>query len=158
MVSLPDHTSIILKRLVKTYAFLFPLTHVLWKGKKSIALKELTDKPLLRREKDSPTRMLLHSFLTEQKIDWCEGIEAGRNESAKRGVIVGLGISFIPTNTITASVEKGRLEVLDLASTSLDRHWYLMRLQKKLILASLFLEISWNNLLELHPGALKKPP
>ena len=75
--------------------------------------------------------MLLHSFLTEQKIDWCEGIEAGRNESAKRGVIVGLGISFIPTNTITASVEKGRLEVLDLASTSLDRHWYLMRLQKK---------------------------
>ena len=86
--------------------------------------------------------MLLHSFLTEQKIDWCEGIEVGRNESVKRGVIVGLGISFISTNTITASVEKGRLEVLDLASTSLDRHWYLMRLQKKLILASLFLEIS----------------
>ena len=70
-------------------------------------------------------------------------MEAGRNESIKQVVMAGLDISFISANTITALVEKGRLEVLDLASTPLVRHWYLMRLQKrKLILASLFLEIS----------------
>ena len=87
--------------------------------------------------------MLLHSSLIEQKIGSCEGMKADRNESIKRGVMAGLGISFISANTIAALVEKGRLEVLDLASTPLVRHWYLMRLQKrKLILASLFLEIS----------------
>ena len=70
-------------------------------------------------------------------------MEADRNESIKRGVMAGLGISFISANTIAALVDKERLEVLDLASTPLVRHWYLMRLQKrKLILASLFLEIS----------------
>ena len=83
--------------------------------------------------------MLLHSSLIEQKIGWCEGMKADRNESIKRGVMAGLGISFISANTIAALVEKGRLEVLDLASTPLVRHWYLMHLQKrKLILASLF--------------------
>ena len=95
------------------------------------------------REKGSQTRMLLYSSLIEHKIDWCEGMEADRNESIKRGVMAGLGISFISANTIAALVDKERLEVLDLASTPLVRHWYLMRLQKrKLILASLFLEIS----------------
>ena len=95
------------------------------------------------REKGFQTRMLLHSFLIEQKICWCEGMEVDRKKSIKRGVMAGLSISFISANTIAALVEKGRLEVLDLASTPLVRHWYLMRLQKrKLILASLFLEIS----------------
>jgi len=83
--------------------------------------------------------MLLHSSLIEQKIDWCEGMQADRNESIKRGDMAGLGISFISANTIAALVEKGCLEVLDLAITPLVQHWYLMRLQKrKLILASLF--------------------
>ena len=95
------------------------------------------------REKGSQTRMLLYSSLIEHKIDWYESMEADRNESIKRGVMAGLGISFISANTIAALVDKERLEVLDLASTPLVRHWYLMRLQKrKLILASLFLEIS----------------
>ena len=77
-------------------------------------------------------------------------MEAGRNESIKRVVMAGLGISLISANTITALVEKERLEVLDLASTPLVRHWYLMRPQKrKLILASLsfwkFLEKTCRN-------------
>ena len=75
--------------------------------------------------------MLLHSSLIEQKTGWYEGMKADRNESIKRGVMAGLGISFISANTIAALVEKGRLEVLDLASTPLVRHWYLMHLQKK---------------------------
>ena len=49
-------------------------------------------------------------------------METGRNESIKRVVMAGLDISFISANTIVALVEKGRLEVLDLAGTPLVRH------------------------------------
>ncbi len=96
--------------------------------------------------------MLLHSFLTEQKIEWRKGMEMGSNESIKQGVMAGLGISFISAHTIAAEVEEGRLAVLDVAGTPLVRHWYLVRRQeKKLLPASLafweFLEKSCRDFL-----------
>lgn len=105
---------------------------------KNITLEKLTNETPLLREQGSGTRMLLHRFLTEQKIEWRKGMEMGSNESIKQGVMAGLGISFISAHTIAAEVEEGRLAVLDVAGTPLIRHWYLVRLQeKKLLPASL---------------------
>jgi LysR family transcriptional regulator for metE and metH len=107
-------------------------------GVKNITLERLTNETPLLREQGSGTMILLHSFLTEQKIDWCKVMEMGNNESIKQGVMAGLGISFISAHTIAAEVEKGRLAVLDVAGTPLVRHWYLVRLQeRKLLPASL---------------------
>jgi LysR family transcriptional regulator for metE and metH len=119
---------------------------------KNITLEKLTNETPLLREQGSGTRMLLHRFLTEQKIEWRKGMEMGSNESIKQGVMAGLGISFISAHTIAAEVEEGRLAVLDVVGTPLVRHWYLVRLQeKKLLPASLafweFLEKSCRDFL-----------
>ncbi|MAA67557.1 MAG: hypothetical protein CL915_02065 [Deltaproteobacteria bacterium] len=85
----------------------------------------------LLREQGSGTRMLLHRFLTEQKIEWRKGMEMCSSESIKQGVMAGLGIAFISAHTIAVEVEEERLAVLDVAGTPLVRHWYLVRLQEK---------------------------
>ena len=75
--------------------------------------------------------MLLHRFLTEQKIEWRKGMEMCSSESIKQGVMAGLGIAFISAHTIAVEVEEERLAVLDVAGTPLVGHWYLVRLQEK---------------------------
>ena len=95
-------------------------------GIKEYYLEKLTNETPLIREQGSGKRMLLHSFLTEQNIEWRKGMEMGSNESIKQGVMAGLGISFISAHSIATEVEEGRLAVLDVAGTPLVRHWYLV--------------------------------
>lgn len=102
--------------------------------------------------------MLLHRFLTEQKIEWRKGMEMCSSESIKQGVMAGLGIAFISAHTIAVEVEEERLAVLDVAGTPLVRHWYLVRLQEKTTSSQpRFLGISRKKLSGISPKAIKLP-
>jgi LysR family transcriptional regulator for metE and metH len=78
-------------------------------GLKNIAHQKLTNETPLLREQGSGPRILFHYLLAERQIEWRRGMEMGRNETTKQGVIAGLGISFISAHTIAAEVEERRL-------------------------------------------------
>ncbi|MDH7972452.1 LysR family transcriptional regulator [Sphingomonas sp. AR_OL41] len=90
-----------------------------------ITRSRIADETFLVREPGSGTRMSLELFLGEipGRLDNL-GVEFGSNESIKQAVMAGLGVGFISAHTIAMEVELGRLAILDVVDTPIQRHWF----------------------------------
>jgi DNA-binding transcriptional LysR family regulator len=83
----------------------------------------------LLRETGSGTRASFEAFLAEAP-DLAQSIhlsEMGSNETIKQAVMAGLGIAFLSAHTIEAEAEAGRLAILDVEGTPVNREWFVLR-------------------------------
>lgn len=63
--------------------------------KKTMTLAEITDLPLIHRDRGSSTRKILEKALQKQKITPTITLEVGSREGAREASISGLGISYV---------------------------------------------------------------
>ena len=75
--------------------------------KQSILPAELSDQPLIVREKGSGTREYIEDRLRRQGVAIKTVMEIGSDEAIKRAVAVGLGISIVPIGVTAKEVKRG---------------------------------------------------
>ncbi len=125
--------------------------------KRSIDPSQLTEETLLIREPGSGTRAALERFLEEHRVSAGAVMQLGNNETIKQAVMAGLGLSFISEHTVGLERAVGRLVVLNIRDTPVQRHWRLVyRTDKRLMPAATafvqFMDSEGSRLIEAHVG------
>ena len=95
-------------------------------GKKSIALKELSNETFIMREIGSGTRNSVERFLAERGVHLTVSMEMNTNGAIKQGVEEGLGLGIVSIHTLERELEGGRLVVLDVESFPIMRQWFMV--------------------------------
>lgn len=95
-------------------------------GKKSIALKELSNETFIMREIGSGTRNSVERFLAERGVHLTVSMEMNTNGAIKQGVEEGLGMGIVSIHTLERELEGGRLVVLDVESFPIMRQWFMV--------------------------------
>lgn len=99
-----------------------------WNGRKSVALEELINEPLVLREPGSGTGKTVGEALTKagippQKLKVTAYL--GSNEAVKHAVIGGLGISFVSELSVRKELERQELSIVPVKGLKISRHFYL---------------------------------
>lgn len=92
-----------------------------------LPITTIAEEPMLVREPQSGTRMLMDRLFQEAHIAPPVAMEMSSNETIKQAVMAGLGIAFISGHTIAAEVDMGRLIILDIIGLPARRHWQVVR-------------------------------
>lgn len=95
-------------------------------GKKSIALKELSNETFIMREIGSGTRNSVERFLAERGVHLTVSMEMNTNGAIKQGVEEGLGLGIVSIHTLERELEGRRLVVLDVESFPIMRQWFMV--------------------------------
>lgn len=90
-----------------------------------IPKRRIAGEHFLVREPGSGTRMALELFFGDipGRLD-AIGTEFNSNETIKQAVMARLGIALISAHTIALELELGRLAILDVADTPIERQWF----------------------------------
>ncbi|EKV27021.1 RuBisCO operon transcriptional regulator CbbR [Caenispirillum salinarum AK4] len=107
-------------------------THPL--ARKRASLSALDGETLLVREQGSGTRALMERLLAEHGVTPGRLIEMASNETIKQAVMAGMGVSFLSVHTIGLEVSVGRLLVLDMEDTPVERQWHVVWREGKRLL------------------------
>jgi DNA-binding transcriptional LysR family regulator len=100
-------------------------------GESDIALARLADEPMVVREEGSGTRSAMQRFFALEGVPLNARLELGGNEALKQVVAAGLGVGLVSVHTISQELETGRLAILDVRGTPIDRYWYLVHRKGK---------------------------
>ena len=100
-------------------------------GKAAISLDELQNEVFVVREKGSGTWGAMQRFFEEHNMELNTGMEMTSNEAIKQAVEAGLGLGIVSIHTLSLELETRRLEILDIESFPILRHWYLVYRQGK---------------------------
>ena len=73
----------------------------------------------------------MQQFFEERQIKFKVGMEMASNETIKRAVMAGMGVSFISRHTIDLELQTHRLAILDVRGTPVMRQWHVAHLAKK---------------------------
>lgn len=117
----PLHPSISVQALqsVEQWAAVGP-KHPWW-GRAAAEIGELGEQTLILRQRSSQTRIWLDGVLQQHGLRPAIGAEFDNVESIKRAVINGTGVTLLPAYAAQQEVESGRLWLLRLTGTSLER-------------------------------------
>jgi DNA-binding transcriptional LysR family regulator len=111
-----------------------PIGHELTK-KKNIPLSELQQETFIMREHGSGTRIAMERFFKESGYSISSVMEMSSNEAINQAVEAGLGLGIVSQHTLELELALGRLEVLDIESFPIMRHWYLVHRKGKRLTA-----------------------
>lgn len=103
-------------------------------ARKRLPLSELDGEAFLVREQGSGTRLLMERLLAEHGVTPGRLMEMASNETIKQAVMAGMGISFLSAHTIGLEVSVGRLVVLDVEDTPVERQWHVVWREGKRLL------------------------
>lgn len=79
---------------------------------KSISLKQLASQPFVTFQRDIPTRRALDKIFKNHGLSIIAKAEFDNIELIKRAVEIGLGISLVPSMTVSSEVQAGILKAL----------------------------------------------
>lgn len=99
-----------------------------WSGVSEICVDELLGEPFVLREVGSGTGKASTDALREAGIDpGCVRVAAhlGSNEAVKRGVIAGIGVSFVSALSVQKELAQGALIQVPVAEVRIRREFYL---------------------------------
>lgn len=99
-----------------------------WSGVSEICVDELLGEPFVLREVGSGTGKASTDALREAGIDPdCVRVAAhlGSNEAVKRGVIAGIGVSFVSALSVQKELAQGALIQVPVAEVRIRREFYL---------------------------------
>jgi LysR family transcriptional regulator, low CO2-responsive transcriptional regulator len=89
-------------------------------------IKNLTEMPLIYREKGSVTRQVMEKYFNESPYQVKRKIELTSNEAVKQAVIAGLGFSIMPVIGIKHELSNGILKIIPLPGLPIKTHWNLV--------------------------------
>lgn len=98
---------------------------------KKIPLARIQQETFVVREQGSGTRIAMERFFAEQGVQLSTGMEMSSNEAIKQAVQAGLGLGIVSIHTLELELETRRLQVLDVESFPILRHWYVVHRQGK---------------------------
>jgi len=111
-----------------------PKDHTL-SGQKSIPLSVLQQETFIMREHGSGTRIAMERFFEQSGYSISSVMEMSSNEAINQAVEAGLGLGIVSRHTLELELALGRLEVLDVESFPIMRHWYLVHRHGKRLTA-----------------------
>lgn len=123
-------------------------------GKKRITLARFAEEPFIAREQGSGSRLAYEALFRQYSVAPRMRMELGSNEAIKQTVEGGLGVSILAKSSVEADVERGALVILNVQGLPLDREWYLVYPENKVLspAATAFKEF----LISRHIGATGK--
>ena len=102
-------------------------------SKPSILPTELSQQPLIVRERGSGTREYIEESLQRQGVVTKTFMELGSDEAIKRAVAVGLGISIVPVGVVENEVERGDIKQYRLKTERLHLDYFMVHHKDKYI-------------------------
>ena len=107
-----------------------PKGHELTK-QKQIPLSVLQQETFIMREHGSGTRIAMERFFEQSGYSISSVMEMSSNEAINQAVEAGLGLGIVSHHTLELELALDRLEVLDVESFPIMRHWYLVHRKGK---------------------------
>ncbi|RKZ96531.1 MAG: LysR family transcriptional regulator [Gammaproteobacteria bacterium] len=111
-----------------------PKGHELTK-RKQIPLSVLQQETFIMREHGSGTRIAMERFFEDSGYSISSVMEMSSNEAINQAVEAGLGLGIVSHHTLELELALDRLEVLDVESFPIMRHWYLVHREGKRLTA-----------------------
>jgi DNA-binding transcriptional LysR family regulator len=99
--------------------------------RKQIPLSVIQKETFIMREHGSGTRIAMEQFFEECGYDISSVMEMSSNEAINQAVEVGLGLGIVSRDTLEREMQLGRLDILDVESFPIMRHWYLVHRKGK---------------------------
>ncbi|MBL1320359.1 MAG: LysR family transcriptional regulator [Methylophaga sp.] len=123
-----------------TYFLDNPLVVIAPKGhrlanEKQIPLSVLQQETFIMRENGSGTRIAVKRFFEESGYSISSVMEMSSNEAINQAVEAGLGLGIVSRHTLELELALDRLEILDIESFPIMRHWYLVHRKGKRLTA-----------------------
>lgn len=87
--------------------------------------------PLIYRELGSATRLMMESFIQQNKIPVSKKLELTSNEAVKQAVIAGIGFSIMPLIGIKNELSNGELQIIPVKKFPIKTYWHLIWLKNK---------------------------
>lgn len=106
-----------------------PQGHPLSK-RRTIALEQLVQQPLLMRERGSGTRYAIEKHFKEKDVNLQIRMTIESNEAIKHAVMAGLGISILSEHTLAFGGSEGLVE-LSVKGLPIQSQWYLVRQRQR---------------------------
>jgi len=107
-----------------------PKNHYLT-NKKNIPLSVIQQERFIMREHGSGTRIAMEQFFEQSGYDISSVMEMSSNEAINQAVEAELGLGIVSRDTLDRELELGRLEILDVDSFPIMRHWHLVHREGK---------------------------
>ena len=107
-----------------------PKGHELTK-QKNVPLSALQQETFIMREDGSGTRIAMERFFEGTDYSISSAMEISSNEAINQAVEAGLGLGVVSHHTLELELALDRLEVLDIESFPIMRHWYLVHREGK---------------------------
>lgn len=95
-------------------------------GKSRVPAVRLEGETFIMREPGSGTRAATERFFSEHGVKLSAGMEMNSNIAIQRAVEAGLGLGLVSRHTLDMELVLGRLVVLDVIDTPIQRHWYMV--------------------------------
>ena len=111
---------------------ILPKDHYL-SGKKRIYMKDISQFPLLLREKGSATRTFLDHIFAIHEIEVNPTWESASPQALINAVSKGIGISILPEKLVQQDFEAGRIELRKLQDEELKRKAYVIWHRQKIM-------------------------
>jgi len=100
-------------------------------GKESIPIMTLLKETFIIREEGSGTRNAIERFISDHGFEITTSLSMSSNEAIKQAVQAGLGLGIVSIHTLEMELELKRLEILDVESFPILRHWYVVHRKGK---------------------------
>ena len=85
----------------------------------------------IMREHGSGTRIAMERFFEESGYSISSVMEMSSNEAINQAVEAGLGLGIVSRDTLALKLALGHLQILDIESFPIMRHWYLVHRKGK---------------------------
>lgn len=124
-------------------------------GQSQIPATRLEGETFIMRESGSGTRAATERFFGEHGARLTAGMEMNSNIAIQRAVEAGLGLGLVSRHTLDMELVLGRLVVLDVVDTPIQRHWYMVNRPGKRFSAAAqsFIEFMKTGAAEILAGA-----
>jgi LysR family transcriptional regulator, low CO2-responsive transcriptional regulator len=91
----------------------------------------LAEEPFIVREAESGTRIVLHEYLEQHRIQPTFVMEMPSNEAIKQAVMAGMGVSLLSLHTIALELNNGLIATPAVEGLPLMRRWHVVHVAGK---------------------------
>ena len=93
--------------------------------------KELSQLPMIFREKGSATRNAMEQYFDSQGIRPISSLELVSNEAVKQAVRAGLGLSILPIIGMKSELDSGNMKIIEVKGLPITTSWNLIYIKGK---------------------------
>ncbi len=130
---LPEHIAVKRMELMENELLLVAGKASQLSTKKPLQPKDLSELPMIFREKGSATRGAMENYLEKLGVEVQSRLELVSNEAVKQAVIANLGYSIMPRIGMRTELEIGKLINIPAKGLPIKTHWNLIYNESKIL-------------------------